>query len=85
MNFLFVDYTTKEIGIHFVDLMPDEQNIEREKHMDSMGIPFENIYPPLKTLHITNEYRAKFPEYYYLPDVPDYAKFYKEKYLQDRI
>ncbi|MDR0608235.1 MAG: hypothetical protein LBG52_08080 [Candidatus Peribacteria bacterium] len=65
--------------------MPEEQDIQRKDHFDSMGIPYENIYPPLKTLHITDEDRTKFPEYYDIPDVPDYAQSYKEQYLQDRI
>ncbi|MDR0860400.1 MAG: hypothetical protein LBO09_05520 [Candidatus Peribacteria bacterium] len=65
--------------------MPNEQNIMRKYSLDSIGVPYENIYPPLKDLDITNENRAKFPEYYYIPDVPDYTQSYKKEYLQNSI
>ncbi|MDR3168962.1 MAG: hypothetical protein LBU27_04310 [Candidatus Peribacteria bacterium] len=65
--------------------MPDEQNSMRKESLSGLGIPYENIHPPLKTLRITDEERAKFPAYYDIPDVPEYAKSYKEQYLQDTI
>ena len=71
MDFLFVDYDTKEIGIRFFAFMPNKSNLVREERMNSMGVPYENIYPALKYIYINEKERERFPKRYWLPEQLD--------------
>jgi hypothetical protein len=59
--------------------MPDKHNIDREEHMDAIGIPYKNIYPALKSIYIQDEEKKFFPKNYYLLDVPEHSKQYYQE------